>query len=152
MEIRNHLFILKIRNSAGREFVKYSLVGFSGFLLNLVVLYILTEFVGVYYLLSAIVAGICMGTYNFSLDKVWIFKEKLGTRFLDEYMHFALIGGTGILIGLGILYLLTNVAGLYYVFAQAITLGGMGFFTFTFNEIYTFRSRRKKSIELNSRV
>jgi len=144
MLIRNKLFILKIRNSAGKELVQYTLVGISGILINLFLLYFLTEFFNFYYILSAFLAGIAGGLYCFSIDKVWIFKEKLQTRFFREYTTYIMIGGISLILKLFLLYFLTSIIGIYYIFSQAIVIASLGIFTFVCNEIWTFRIKRKE--------
>jgi dolichol-phosphate mannosyltransferase len=143
MEIHNHLFILKIRNSAGKELIQYSLVGISGFLINLGVLYFLTEFFGLYYLSSALFAGIFGGSYCFIVAKIWIFQEDFSSHFFKEYSTYFLIGGISMVLKLALLYFLTDIVGIYYLFSQVISLTFFGVFTFICNEIWTFTARRK---------
>lgn len=143
MEIRNHLFILKIRNSAGIELAKYTLVGISGFLVHLGLLYAFTEFVGVYYLVSSLLAGLLVSFYNFGMDKVWSFGEKIEARFFREYLSYMIVGGSSLVLKLILLWLFTDFFGIHYLFSQAIAIALLGLFTFICNEIWTFKSRRK---------
>lgn len=144
MLIRNNLFVLKIRNSAGRELIQYTLVGISGVIFNLGLLYVLTEFLNFYYIVSAFFVGLIISLYNFSLEKVWVFREKLKERYLKEYFSYMIFGGIAIVVNMGLLYFFTSVLGIYYIISQAISILIIGLFTFTCNEIWTFKARRKK--------
>src|SRR3989338_2482335 len=64
------------RRKAVDEFVKFGLVGTFGAIINLSILYSFTEFLGIYYVISAIFAFAVAVTSNFFLNKIWTFKEK----------------------------------------------------------------------------
>jgi putative flippase GtrA len=103
------------------EFLKYFFA--SGFSLAIDVgfLYLLTEIFSIHYLFSATISfslGI-LSIYILSIS--WVFDKRRLSDNRIELLVFALIG----IIGLGInalgLYLLTSLAGLYYLYSKALT-------------------------------
>lgn len=56
------------------QFIKYSVVGGLGVLINLGLLYILTE-LGFYYLLSGVIGFVVSFILNYQLNKKWTFKK-----------------------------------------------------------------------------
>ena len=77
--------LFRLQKKSVKEFFKFVCVGFIGTGLHLVVLYVFTEFFGIYYILSSIF-GFCFGvTNNFILNKIWTFKEKLSHGVIKKY-------------------------------------------------------------------
>jgi len=132
------------RKRTAKEAVKYTLVSFIGGALNLAILYSLTEFLGIYYIISAIIGFIAAGINNFTLNKVWTFKENLKDKYFKEYFHFLSVIIFSYALGILILYLLTEFAGIFYMLSQAIAMITGGSVNFVFNKIYTFRARKRK--------
>lgn len=132
------------RKRTAKEAGKYTLISFIGGALNLVILYSLTEFLGIYYIISAVIGFIVAGTHNFTLNKVWTFKEKLKDKYFKEYFYFFSVSIFSYALSILILYLLTEFAGIFYMLSQIIALITGGSLNFVFNKIYTFRARKKK--------
>ena len=72
-----------------KQTFKYYLVGSSGVGIGLVLLYLLTDIVGIWYVISQSIAiGIAM-TSNFTLHKFWTYrKESIEGRTLVKYVKF----------------------------------------------------------------
>lgn len=132
------------RKRTVKEAIKYTLISFTGGAFNLAILYSLTEFLGIYYILSAVISFIVIGTINFTLHKVWTFKEKLKDKYFKEYFYFFSVCIFSYVLSILILYLLTEFAGIFYIFSQAIALILGGSLNFVFNKIYTFKAEKKK--------
>ncbi len=140
-----HIFSPRNRKKTFEEAVRYMIVSIIGAFLNLAVLYFLTEFFGFYYLVAAAIGTIIAGINNFTLDKIWTFKETLKKRYFIEYLHFFGFGLFTLSISLAILYVLTEFVGIFYLVSQVIAmLVGWGLH-FIFNKLYTFRSEKKKN-------
>ncbi len=142
--IMRNIFSPGNRKRTAKEAIKYTLISFTGGALNLAILYSLTEFLGVYYIISAVISFIVVGTINFTLHKVWTFKEKLKDKYFKEYFYFFSVCIFSYVLSILILYLLTEFAGIFYIFSQAIALILGGSLNFVFNKIYTFKAEKKK--------
>jgi len=121
------------------EFFKFGLVGILGTLINLFILYIFTEFVGIYYLVSAIIAFFVAVTHNFILNKLWTFKEKISHLFTKKYIQFFIVSIFSLVINLIFLYIFTEFLNIYYMISQALAIGISFIANFIGNKIWTFK-------------
>jgi len=124
------------------QYPKFFICGLIGIIINLITLYILTEIFGVYYLLSAFIALILSSSLNFILNKVWTFKEEIEDGFIGKYFKFGAVRVVGLLVSLGILYILTEYFNLYYMISQTISLIIVGFISFFIYKIWIFEKYR----------
>ncbi|MDP2684691.1 MAG: GtrA family protein [bacterium] len=109
------------------QILRFSIAGSFGLILYYLTLYALTDLVGVWYLLSAIIASIVNYSSNFLLHKFWTFKNKnlQGVhRQIGKYLALSL---SLVISNLGLLYILVEYFQLWYLGAQAILtiIGGM---------------------------
>jgi dolichol-phosphate mannosyltransferase len=139
-----HILAPRNRKKTAEEAGKYALVSFTGALLNLAILYSLTEFVGVYYLIAAAIGTFIGGLNDFTLDKIWTFKETLKKRYFIEYLHFIGFGICTMTVGLIVLYVLTEFLGIFYLISQILAMIVGGILHFIFNKLYTFKSEKRK--------
>ena len=118
---------------------KYYLVGASGVLVNLGILYALKEYIGLWYLASSAIAIYISMTTNFLLNKTWTFKDTLvkqSTLFM--YIKFIGISIIGMLIQLGFNYLFVGQMHLYYLLAAFISIVIASGVNFVLNRHVTF--------------
>ena len=99
------------------EIVRFCFVGGVSFLMDYGLLFVLTEFVGLYYLYSSAISFSITVVFNYWLCVIYVFKgaKKQTTR--QAIIFF----GTGV-IGLGLnqlcMWLFVAVAGLHYMLAK----------------------------------
>jgi len=121
------------------EFFKFGIVGLSGAVLNLMVFYLMTRFLGVHYMGSAVVAFVLAATSNYLLNKVWTFNEKIGHKIARKFVQFFVVSIVTLGINLGILFALVENVGIHYMLAQAIAILLSMIFNYVGNKIWTFR-------------
>ncbi len=136
--LKNLVGYLAYKKNVITEFFKFALVGLIGTVINLLILYFLTEFFGIYYLFSAVVAFIVAASNNFILNKIWTFKEKIRDKILSKYVKFFSISITALLVNLFFLYIFTEFLGIYYMISQIIAIGIALIINFLGNKIWTF--------------
>lgn len=102
------------------QFIKFCVVGGLGAILNLSILYISVELFGIWYILGAALAFVIVITFNFTLNKIWTFrnKEKRGLVVTGQYLKYVLIGGTGMAINISSLYVMVEYFKLWYILAE----------------------------------
>ena len=122
-----------------KEFFKFSFVGLIGMVINLGVLYLLTEYVGIYYLFSAIVAFVIAMTHNFVLNKVWTFGEEMKSSICKKYIKFSVISIFALIVNLIFLYFFTAIIGIYYLISQVLAIGISLIINFFGNKFLTFK-------------
>lgn len=121
---------------------KYYVVGISGILVNLGILYVLKEYVGLWYLVSSAIAIYISMTTNFFLNKAWTFNDaKVKQSTLFMYVKFIGISIIGMLIQLGFNYLFVDKMHLYYMLAALISIVIASGINFILNRHITFGIR-----------
>jgi len=113
------LFTQKTENTY-IQFFRYFFVGGFAFLVDFGLLYILTDKLKIFYLLSATIAFICGIIVNFILSKSWVFQTKVA---VNKYLEFGIFAAVGV-IGLGlndlIIWFLTSKLSLYYLMSKLV--------------------------------
>ncbi len=90
------------------QLIRYVVVGGVAFLVDWGLLYILTEFVGLHYLLSATLSFLAGLVVNYVLSTYWIFRHSKLSNQWAEFIIYSIIDVVGVgLINL-FLYLLTD--------------------------------------------
>jgi dolichol-phosphate mannosyltransferase len=118
LHVRNNLLWEEERRA-----VKFLTVGISGIAVNMGFLYLLTEFFGIFYGFSSVVAIELSIVNNFLLNDLWTFRGKGCTRFADRrhrFLSFQAVTVGGLIVNLGTLLVLTEWAGIYYLVANLI--------------------------------
>lgn len=128
-----------IKKETIRQFFKFAVVGVLNTLINLSVLYVLTEFLRVYYILSAVFAFLVAVTNSFIWNKLWTFKENLSYHATTKYIKFILISVAALIFNLSILYILTEFFHIYYLVSQVIAILFSLWINFFGNKLWTFR-------------
>lgn len=73
------------------------------------------------------------------------FLPKFVSRYQGRFVKFCLVGFTGFCIQVGLTYLLTEKAGIYYIYSLIITIGITTTSNFILNNVWTFKDRKAKS-------
>ncbi|OIP78808.1 MAG: hypothetical protein AUK20_03045 [Parcubacteria group bacterium CG2_30_45_37] len=108
-----------------KRIVKYLIAGSAGAFTNLVFLYIFTEFIGLWYLISTSLAFVIAFCVSFFLQKFWTFRDgnsEIIYKQMAAYFSVALanLGLNGLLM-----YFLVDGFGIWYMLAQLITSGSI---------------------------
>lgn len=135
--IRNNLLTPRI--------LKFSVVGVSGVLVNMGMLYILTEYFDILYFISSFLAIELSIISNFILNDIWTWGDRRKKKFLHRIIQYHIsVGLTAIFANWLILLLLTEVFGVYYLISNLVGISVGMFSNYILNDVWTFR---KKSAE-----
>ena len=122
-----------------KQAAKYYAVGASGVLVNLGLLFYLTEYVGLWYFLSYTLAISASITSNFILNKFWTFRDSINSqRTIVMYVKFVSVSLLGMAIQLGTVYLLVESLSVYYMLAALVSISIAGVINFMINRSWTF--------------
>jgi dolichol-phosphate mannosyltransferase len=119
-------------------------VGLSGVVVNMGILWLLTEKVGLFYLLSAAVGIETSIISNFLLNNRFTFRDRNqpgAKSFFARLAKFNAISLTGLGINLGVLGLLTEAFGLYYIVSNLFGIAAAFLWNFFANNWWTWRVR-----------
>lgn len=121
------------------QMFRYIFSGGVAFVIDISVLWFLTEIVNFHYLVSAVIANIIglIVTYIFSI--YWIFNSRSVKNRAIEFMLFALIGVVGILLTLFFMWLITDIIGISYLISKIITVGIVAVVGFVLKKYILFR-------------
>ncbi len=105
------------------SWVRFGLVGLSGLLVNQILVVVATELLGIYYLVSAVLATVGSSTWNFFWADTWAFADR-GVRGSRSNRYLAFLGlNFGLLVlRVPMLWGLTDGLGLHYALSNAISL------------------------------
>ena len=136
--LKNLIGYLPYKKNIIIEFFRFAFIGFIGTIINLLVLYFLTEFLEVYYMISAVFAFVIAATNNFIFNKIWTFKEKIKLNLGKKYLQFFFVSLIALFVNLFFLYTVTEFLGIYYLISQVIAIGIALSVNFLGNKIWTF--------------
>jgi putative flippase GtrA len=105
------------------QFARYLVVGGLAFVVDFGSLYLLTEFAGLHYLVSAAVAFLFGLITNYLLSRVWVFDRRTMENAALEFLVFAVIGVVGLGLNEGIIWFVREKIHFHYMVAKAISAG-----------------------------
>ena len=135
-----HLSSLLLHSGKMSKFVKFCLVGLSGVVVNLGLLYFFTTY-GLYYLFSGLIAIEASILTNFFLNRAWTFKKEaknvglIKALFLDHVTR-----SIGIIINMVCLYIFTEYFNFYYIISMAIGIIFSTLWNFVGNTKWVWKS------------
>ena len=108
-------------NNTFLQLIRYTIVGGGAFVVDFGLLYLLTHFLHVHYLLSATLSFIAGLLVNYFFSTLWVFSKNTVKNKYLEFLVFAIIG----LVGLGFndlfMWIFTDRFGIYYMLSKVIT-------------------------------
>ena len=126
-------------NKISIQFFRYIFVGGTAFLVDFGSLYILTEYFGIFYLLSAAIAFKLGLIVNYLLSVRWVFnKHTLDNRF-HEVGIFTLVGIVGLGLNEVIIWFFTSNMHLFYIYSKIISAVLVLFWNFFARRYTIFR-------------
>ncbi len=141
-----HLLRLSWQMGELHRFLKFSLVGGSGVFVNVGVLTFLVS-AGYKYLQGGVFAVETAIATNFLLNEFWSFsdfskKQPRLVRRMIRFLKFNLFCAGGAVINLGILWTLTEYAGVYYLLSNLFGIGVATLWNYGMNANITWESAR----------
>lgn len=137
-----HIYSLMKRKGELLRFIKFCLVGLSGVLVNMGLLWLLTEFAGLFYLLSAAIGIETSIVSNFVLNDFFTFPDRRSTGVksaLSRLAKFNVVSLGGLGINMAILWLLTEHLGLYYLLSNICGIAAATLWNFSVNTLWTWK-------------
>jgi len=120
------------------RFSKYFLIGFFTFLFDLFLLYFLTDFLSINYLISTGLAFLIAVSINYYFSRRFVFSKT--TREVNQgYCIFLGITGAGLIIVVLLMAILVERTNLDYLSARVIVAGIVGVCNYLINLFFTFK-------------
>lgn len=121
------------------QFFRYAFVGGIATIVDWSAQYVIT-ILGLHYLISAVFAFLAGLTVNFFLSKLFVFNsQKARMGVITEFISYAVIGVIGLGITIGLMYLLTDIAGIYFMLSKVITTLIVLFWNYIARKIFIYK-------------
>lgn len=109
--------------SSRRKLLRYLISGGSATAVNFFFLYLFTEWVGIYYLVSVVLSFIMALGVSFVLQKFWTFKDVSKEGVHRQAVVYGLVAVVNTCINVLLVYLLVEYFGVHYLLGQFISSG-----------------------------
>ncbi|OGY90845.1 MAG: hypothetical protein A3H70_03890 [Candidatus Komeilibacteria bacterium RIFCSPLOWO2_02_FULL_48_11] len=119
--------------------VKYLFAGGTAAAVNLMLLYVLTDIIGVWYLTSSVVAFIASFITSFVLQKFWTFRDPGLGRIKKQFAIYIVLGAINFFSGPALLYVFVEVFHIWYLFGQVLAMGLLAAANYFINKFVTFK-------------
>lgn len=127
------------------KIVQFGIVGGLMILLNVIILYLLTSVLGIYYIFSAIVSYMVLTGLSFFLNENWTFNsvthhthKKMWHRVVSYY----LVALSGMTLYILILFLLTEYVNVFYLYSSIIASFSVYLWNFSLNKNITWGEKQ----------
>ena len=122
------------------QFFKYCVGGGTAFIVDFSLLYIFTEFLGLWYLWSASASFIIAVYVNYLIQKFWTFKSS-GQRALRQFLVFSAVQIVGLFINNTTIYILVESFGRWYMFSKAAAAAIVLIWNFWASKMFVFNDK-----------
>lgn len=126
------------------QLFRYFWVGGTAFAVDFGLLWLLTGWCGVHYLLSAAIAFAAGLTVNYALSVSWVFSERTLHSRIAEFTAFVSIGIVGLGLNEAILWSMTDFLELHYLISKTVATAAVFFWNFTARKYLLFNEKNRK--------
>ena len=123
-------------NNIFYQFVRYTFVGGLAFIVDFGLLYVLTEYLNLYYVVSATLSFIAGLLVNYFISITWVFAKAGASK------HLASIGIIGLLLNALILWFITESFDIYYMYSKLIAAVIVYLWNFLARKYFLFSKNR----------
>ena len=109
-----------MKNKRLYEIVRFCFGGAIAVLVGYVLLYTLTEFLMLWYVLSSVISYLTSQALNFIIQKIWVFKNKESKTTKKQFVIYMSLSVIYFLINTIMIYVLTDYYHIYYILSQVI--------------------------------
>jgi len=120
-----------------KQFLKYSLVGCLGVLLELGTVWFSVEFLYFHYRTAVVLAFIVSVSIAFLINRTWTFSSDSEEK-IKQYLKYFFVALGVVTANVFLISISVEVFGLWYLLSQAISSPCLGIFAFLVNRRWTF--------------
>jgi putative flippase GtrA len=131
-----------------RQGLAFIVSGGTATLINIAVLYALTEYGGFHYIVSAVVAFGVAFCFSFSLQKFWTFRNRRIDVLHVQAPLYLFVSLLGLLLNTGLLFVCVEVLHFWYVGAEILVAGLVAIVTFFAYKKFVFAEREIHPLHL----
>ena len=121
---------------------KYSMVGMSGTVIDLLFLYILVDMLSIDVMYAVMISFVLAVTNNFIFNKIWTFKDSVNDDLYHiKYLKFMIISIIGLLFTTILMFILNKIFMLWYMLAKVIISIVVLLWNYYANKNWTFKAQ-----------
>src|SRR6056297_798917 len=121
-----------------KKLIKFGIVGVAATAVNWVALYFFTDILGVWYMVSAVLAFVAAFIVSFSFQKFWTFRDNCTHKLTSQAFFYFVITFSSLILNLVGLYALVDILGLYYLYSQVVLSVVLALFRYAVNNFLIF--------------
>lgn len=125
------------------QLFRYTFSGGVAFVADFGLLYVLTDVLGVYYLLSSVVGFLAGQVITYLFSAYWIFTQRRFDNRLHEFALFVIIGVVGLLITALFMWLFTDLLHVHYLLSKVLTTIIATGWSFSARKFFLFSQKNK---------
>lgn len=129
---------MKFLNEDIKRFVKFGIVGVLNTIINWVIFIALNK-LGVYYILSNIIAYSLSTLNSYICNSKWVFNHN-GENVRKTTIKFIVLNFIGLILNTTILYVLVDIVGLYKIISLIITTLIVMILNYFINKLWVFKN------------
>ncbi len=118
-----------------KQILRFTVVGGFAFLIDYGILYILTEFIGIHYLVSSIISFTISVIFNYIMSIKWVFNvtKKQG---IGDFIKFIILSVIGLGINELIMYIMVDIINIHYMISKLFATGIVMIYNFITRKIF----------------
>jgi putative flippase GtrA len=129
------------------RFARFGIVGASGLVVNTVLLAVLTDVVGLFYVVSAVIATQGSTLWNFCFTELWVFSDRDHKGGVGRRMAlFFVMNNAALAVRGPLLVLLTSGFGIHYVVSNVLSLAGLTLVRFALADTWIWRKAPPREV------
>ena len=125
-----------MNNKLFAQIIKFGFVGGTSFLIDAGILFLLTEFAGVHYLISGAISFTASVIYNYILSIKWVFDAKEDVNKVQELAVFIGLSVIGLGLNQLFMWLFVDIFHIYYMLSKIIATAIVMVYNFDTRKIF----------------
>lgn len=121
------------------QIIKFGFVGGTAFVIDAGILFILTEFCGIHYLISGAVSFTVSVIYNYILSIKWVFDAKEGSSKTKELAVFIGLSVIGLGINQLFMWIFVDLLHIYYMLSKIVATAIVMVYNFITRKLFIER-------------
>lgn len=121
----------------GRQLGRFLLVGGSAFLIDAVVYFVLTRYLGVYYVLARVVSLLCALIWSFLHNRRWTFS--VSHRHPHQFIRYTIVTLASSLTNIGLMKVAVDYLHIYDLVALVAITGTLAAASYLGHKFWSFR-------------
>lgn len=121
--------------------IRYLISGGTAAASNVIFLFLLVQYGGMYYLYASILAFVMSIAVSFTLQKFWTFRDDPLHDMHRQFVRYLIVILFSLALNTALIYFFVEVTALWYVVAQVLTTAVIAVINYFFYRYFVFRDR-----------